>query len=141
MHSAFRTAIAVVVIAPLLSACSAQPTEFETEVELKNAGTDCDLDPKCWLPTQFQPSLVAGESVSLFNQWPLKGDPVKVVCETSGETLQDSTGKRSNRWFGILVPEEKIDSANTKATRIEGGYLGYVSALWLTDKETTAPNC
>ena len=141
MRSTFRAGIVLAVITPLFCACSATPVEFETTVELKKAGADCDLDPNCWLPTQFQPSLVAGESVSLFNKWPLKGDTVKVVCETTGETLQDSNYKQSDRWFGILVPEEKLDSADTKATRIEGGYLGYVSALWLADKGTTAPDC
>lgn len=140
MYSAVKLTVAGLATVALLSACSATPAEFETTVELKNASADCDLDPNCWLPTQFDAYLVGGQSVSLFDEWPSKGDTVKVVCEAVGEKLVDSTGKASTRWFGILVPTDKVNT-DVPAKKIEGGYLGYVSALWLADKQATAPEC
>jgi len=141
MRISLKAAAVCMATAALLTACSATESEFETTVELKNAGTDCDQDPDCWLPTQFQPSLVSGQSVSLPNEWPLKGDDVKVICETKGETLVDSRQRKSDRWFGILVPTDKLNPVSAAAEAIDDGYLGYVSALWLTDKKISAPAC
>jgi hypothetical protein len=124
-----------------LTACGESTTGFQTTVELANAGPDCDADPQCWLPTQFQASLTSGESVSLFNQWPTKGDEVTVICETTGEKLVDYIGHKSDKWYGILVPTDKLSDADTEAHPVEGGYLGYVSALWLAEKQATAPAC
>lgn len=136
-----KVGFSCLVLAITLSACSGSPTEFQTTVELADAGPDCDADPKCWLPTQFQPSLVGGESVSLFNEWPTKGDEVTVICETTGEQLVDYAGRESDKWYGILVPDDKLSETGSKAHPAKDGYLGYVSALWLAKKDTTAPEC
>jgi hypothetical protein len=143
MRSVIRVGLTCFVLATTLTACSTSTTkaEFKTTVELKKASPDCDVDPRCWLPTQFQPSLVKGESVSLFNEWPAKGDQVKVICETTGEKLVDYTGRGSRKWYGILIPTDKVSATNTKAHPVKGGYLGYVSALWLANKQSSAPAC
>ena len=145
MRSVIRTTLACigVVAVVLLTACSSPPPEvaFTLKVELHYANPACDQDPHCWLPTQLQPSLVSGESVSLFNKWPAKGDSVEVICETTGQSIRDYTGQTSHKWFGILVPTDKVVDSNTRAKKLEGGRLAYVSAAWLAHAKSHAPPC
>ncbi|MDB5181114.1 MAG: hypothetical protein JWO54_877 [Candidatus Saccharibacteria bacterium] len=140
MHSFMKSIVTISATVLLLAGCAAAKAEFQTTVTLENAGTDCDQDPNCWLPTQYGPKLVSGQSVSAFNEWPQKGDRVQVLCETTGERLSDAYGKTSNQWYGILVPSDKVVE-DIQVKEVEGGYLGYVSALWLADKDATAPAC
>ena len=141
--SVIRATVACVAVVVLLSACSESKPEvaFNLKVTLRYASPACDQDPHCWLPTQLKPKLVSGESVSLFNKWPEKSDTVGVVCQTTGQRINDYTGRASNKWFGILVPSNKVASTPTQAKSIKGGYLGYVSAVWLASTTATAPRC
>jgi hypothetical protein len=140
--SVIRATVACVAVVFLLSACSESNPEaaFNLKVELKYANPACDRDPHCWLPTQFHSQLASGESVSL-NTWPAKGDTVRVVCQTTGQSIRDYTGRASDKWFGIVVPADKLASSPTKAKPIKGGYLGYVSAVWMASTTNSAPKC
>lgn len=153
MHSFVRSAFVLTAAAVLLTACSENTAPipvtiaFELPVTLEYAGADCDVDDDCWLPTQFQPHLVDDQSVSLFGQWPAKGDVVGIICQTTGQLIQDYNGKNTDKWYGILVPTDKLVTeppaaqTDAKALRVEGGAIGYVSALWLADTDATAPPC
>jgi len=137
-------AAACMVSALLLSSCSQstpKETTFNLKVELKHASPACDQDPHCWLPTQAKPKLVSGESVSLYNKWPERGDSVHVICQTTGQHIKDYTDRASNKWYGILVPTNEFNSTTTDALSIKGGRLAYVSAVWLADTNKTAPAC
>ncbi len=145
MRFVLRTTLVCICAAVVvfLAACSSQPPEvaFTLKVELNYANVACDQDPHCWLPTQFQPSLVSGESVSLFHKWPAKGDTVGVICETTGQSIRDYTGRTSDKWFGILVPTDKVVDNNTRARKVEDGRLAYVSAVWLAHAKAHASPC
>ncbi len=154
MHSFVRSAVVLAAAAVLLTGCSGNPAPvptavaFELPVTLVKAGTDCDDDDQCWLPVQFAPHLVDGQSVSLFGEWPLKNkDTVAVICEISGQWIQNYDGEGTDKWYGILVPNDKIVTdpppaqLGAKAKKIDGGVIGYVSAQWLAATDATAPPC
>ena len=121
-------------------------TPFDTTVSINNFSPEC-MKVKCWLPTQFEPRLVKGQSVSLFNTWPMDGDTVHVLCETVGGTFRDTDGNNVNEWYGIFIPSEMAvmkDHPNLKdayAKPVEGGFVGYVGKPWLTDVGAIAPQC
>jgi len=140
MHSVMKIAVVSMATVALLTACSTTKIEYLTSVELNNAGVECDTNPYCWLPTQYEPAVVNGQSVGETDVWPVKGDYVVVVCETTGEKVTNSAGKESDRWFGIVVPKGKVTD-NIPITRVKDGYLGYVSSLWLAEKPVSAPDC
>lgn len=120
-----RTAVAAVVVVGLVTGCSSSggggrnaastsPTPsntvaapFDATVSLSDFSATC-REVACWLPTQWEPKLVKGETVSLRDKWPMDGMPVRVVCETTGETYRDQTGQDTDAWYGILVPSDKL---------------------------------
>lgn len=120
---------------------SPSTAEFDTKVSLGDLGAACQT--ACdWLPTQIGPSLVKGESVSLTEQWPKNGDAVHVVCQTTGESFRDELGVSTDKWYGIVVPPDKVNpGAEKKVKRLASGYLAYVGAAWLTDTDKVAPRC
>jgi hypothetical protein len=118
---------------------------FEAKVSISDISPTC-REVTCWLPTQWEPKLVKGETVGLRDKWPMDGMTVLVLCETGGETYRDQTGQESNAWYGILVPTDKLEplesGAGPKSLPVDGGYIGYVGAAWINgghDKQ--APYC
>lgn len=119
-------------------------TSFEGMVSLKNFSTLCS-EQKCWLPTQFEPKLVEGETVSLRDQWPMDGMKVEVVCQTIGQTYRDQTGQSRDDWYGINVPVDKLEplkpGSSPKTLPKSDGRIGYVGAAWIqggAGKQATA---
>ncbi|MDN5274535.1 MAG: hypothetical protein JWP06_436 [Candidatus Saccharibacteria bacterium] len=98
---------------------------------------------RCWLPTQFTTKLVNDVSVSRQGIWPMEGDAVRVLCQTVGGSYQNPAGQTVSNWYGILVPTDKLEpGADKQATKVTGGYLGYVGISWLTGGEgKLAPDC
>jgi hypothetical protein len=128
---------------------------FKALVDLKGFGATCDepdTNPKerCWLPTQFEPKLRAGETVTLRDKWPLHGHSVDVVCEVlQGEEYSDGKGNLHYEWYGILVPKGKAEpnpvprtstNRGRMPTSIDGKYLVFVPASWLVVRGTGAMN-
>lgn len=142
MHSLKGSAIACAAALGLLTGCSGSPSAepFEATVELDGASLECDQDDSCWLPTQYGPSLVPGASVSV-PSWPHKGQVVTVICETTGQSLSNMSGERSDTWYGIAIPTEHLASLGESVDKIDGQSVGYVGALWLADTESVAPTC
>ena len=141
--SAINIATMAIITTTALSSCSThtQPSGFDAIVSIRDAQPACQLE-RCWLPTQFTPTLVAGVSVSLFEQWPMDGDTVRVICHTAGGTFRDSSGKNTNEWYGILVPSDKVNpDTKQQAKRLDDGYLAYVGKVWLIDTSKTTPHC
>lgn len=121
-------------------------TDQEATVNLKGYGANCDEpetkpEEKCWLPTQFDPQIRAGETVTLRSAWPMHGDAVEVACEVAdGEVYSDGQGQSHRRWFGLLVPKDKADptpvpgtspNLGRVATSINGKFLVFVQASWV----------
>lgn len=147
-----RTAVAAVVVVGLVTGCSSSggggrnaastsPTPsntvaapFDATVSLSDFSATC-REVACWLPTQWEPKLVKGETVSLRDKWPMDGMSVRVVCETTGETYRDQTGQDTDAWYGILVPSDKLQplspGTGPKALPKSDGYVGYVGAAWI----------
>jgi hypothetical protein len=129
----------------------------EATVNLKGYGADCDEpetkpEERCWLPTQFDPQIRPGETVTLRNAWPMHGDTVEVACEVAqGEAYNDGQGKSHRRWFGLLAPKDKADPAPVPGTSpnlgrmptsIDGKFLVFVQASWvLASGNGTRDNC
>lgn len=118
---------------------------FEAKVSISDISPTC-REVVCWLPTQWEPKLVKGETVGLRDKWPMDGMTVLVLCETGGQTYRDQTGQESSAWYGILVPTDKLEplkaGTGPKSLPVDGGYIGYVGAAWITgghDKQ--APYC
>lgn len=107
---------------------------FHATVDLSNFDATCH-EVACWLPTQWAPKLVPGETVSLRNQWPMDGTVVLVVCQTNGETYRDQYGNPTDAWYGILVPADKLEplkpGVGPQSLPKDGGYIGYVGAAWI----------
>ncbi len=161
MSSWNRTLVGVAIILVFVAGCGSegvQTTEgtsttsvtpttapFEGTVFLKDFSALCS-EGQCWLPTQWTPKLVAGETVSLRDQWPMDGMQVEVVCQTTGESYRDQTGQSRDDWYGIKVPNDKLEPLSPgngpKALPKDDGWIGYVGAAWIkhgTDKR--APAC
>ncbi len=131
---------------------SASPTSsstvtapFDAIVSLSDFSATC-REVVCWLPTQFQPALVKGETVSLRDKWPMDGMTVRVVCETTGESYSDQTGQSTNAWYGIEVPTDKLEplkpGTGPKALPKDDGWIGYVGAAWIKGGSSKqAPAC
>ena len=119
---------------------------FEATVALSDFSATC-REVACWLPTQFQPARVKGETVSLRDAWPMDGMKVLVLCEGGGEAYQDQTGQETTAWYGILVPPDKLEpkpGTTKRPQKVEGrdGYIGYVGAAWLNGGHgKQAPYC
>lgn len=98
---------------------------------------------RCWLPTQFSAELVNDVSVAKQGVWPMEGDIVRVLCQTAGGSYRNPAGQTVSDWYGILVPTDKLEpGADKQATKVTGGYLGYVGISWLTGGEgKQAPDC
>jgi hypothetical protein len=128
-----------------LASSSTVTAPFDATVSLSDFSATC-REVVCWLPTQWEPKLIKGETVSLRDKWPMDGMTVRVVCETTGETYRDQTGHDTDAWYGILVPSDKLEplvhGVGPKALPKSDGYVGYVGAAWIkggSDKQ--APAC
>jgi hypothetical protein len=118
---------------------------FEATVSISDISPTC-REVICWLPTQWEPKLVKGETVGLRDKWPMDGMTVLVLCETGGETYRDQTGQESNAWYGILVPTDKLEplkpGESPKSLPVDDGWIGYVGAAWITGGHgKQAPYC
>lgn len=118
---------------------------FDATVSLSDFSATC-REVACWLPTQWAPKLVQGETVSLRDKWPMDGMTVHIVCQTTGEMYRDQTGQETDAWYGILVPSDKLEplrpGEGPKALPKNDGWIGYVGAAWIKggfDKQ--APAC
>jgi len=125
------------------SVAAAQP--FEATVSISDISPTC-REVTCWLPTQWEPKLVKGETVGLRDKWPMDGMTVLVLCETDGESYRDQTGQESNSWYGILVPTDKLEplkaGTGPKTLPVDGGQIGYVGAAWIDGGHgKQAPDC
>ena len=107
---------------------------FEAKVSLGDFSPTC-REVVCWLPTQWEPKLVKGETVSLRDKWPMDGMTVQVLCETNGEIYRDQAGQETDAWYGVLVPTDKLEplkpGTGPKSLPVDGGYIGYVGAAWV----------
>lgn len=118
---------------------------FTATVALTDFSATCSK-VVCWLPTQWAPKLVDGETVSLRDKWPMDGMTVLVVCQTTGETYRDQLGQNTDAWYGILVPTDKLEplkpGTGPRSLPINDGYIGYVGAAWIkTQPGEQAPSC
>lgn len=118
---------------------------IEVKIDVRAADQKC-AKQKCWLPTQFQSRLVAGETVSTRDLWPLQGDTVLAYCRERGERNRDLNGNSSDLWYGIVVPKEWLDEeADGRARKItlrgKVGYRARVNGLWLTEKDLAVESC
>jgi hypothetical protein len=121
-------------------ATSARPTSlsvvtapFDATISLSDFSATC-REVTCWLPTQFEPRLVKGETVSLRDKWPMDGMAVRVVCATTGETYNDQTGQSTNAWYGIAVPADKLEpgaSIHARKAPDDNGWIGFVGVAWI----------
>lgn len=155
-----RSIVALSVTALLSAGCTTRmevhsspaptPAPFQANIDLSSFGGDCQK-VKCWLPTQFRPKLVKGESVSLKETpkrhgWPMDGDAVWVVCVAKGGSYHNGSGQSVNDWYGIRVPSNKMaDGAWQHALTTSPGkaqFVGFVGASWIKGGEgKQAPPC
>lgn len=147
MRSILGAVLALVMI--VTPACATHDEKalepFEGRVAITDFSETCQ-QVTCWLPTQFEPKLAARQSVSLYDQWPMDGDIVRVVCQTKGDPYRDTTGTEVRQWYGIFVPADKVvpqalDGEYPEARPIQDGYLGYVGVSWIDDLRQTPPEC
>jgi len=116
---------------------------FKGTVNLRDYGSDCDSpDEFCWLPTQFDPVIVSGQTVSERetipgrngNGWPKQDDMIDVLCKTTGQEYQDVNRVKHTDWYGVGVPNDKLEpnpGTNKKPLKLDQGYLAYVQAAWV----------
>lgn len=152
MHSSKRGLLVAAMVLSLTVACSSNNGDngsttsanstpssvatapFDATVSLSDFSATC-REAVCWLPTQWAPKLVPGETVSLRNKWPMDGMTIRVVCETTGETYRDQTGQETDAWYGIVVPSDKLEplkpGTGPKALPKGDGWIGYVGAAWI----------
>ena len=135
---------------------------FTATVSNRAIGGDCAAPVNCWHPTQFDATLVDGESVSLREVttpdhkvvltpgWPSNGDEVEVVCTKEGldgGSYQTPGDHRITAWHGIRVPESKLASGALENPRLKKtpdgkDYLGFIGASWFTGADgKQAPAC
>ncbi len=136
MNALLRGIAATMLVCIPLSGCSGTNGPGNATVVLKDFDPACDADPDCWLPTQYMPKLVSGQTVSLWDEWPAKGDRITVLCQTTGQSFTDGNGYVYNTWYRILVPSDKAvpethDGQGPEAEPIDGGFAAYVGAKWL----------
>lgn len=88
----------------------------------------------CWLPVQFGPQLVQGESVSKVETWPMDKQRVHIICATKGERFRDQNGSWVDDWFQITVPSNEVSPAvlhDPRLLRIQKDFAGFVGAPWV----------
>lgn len=117
------------------------PAPFEAVVKLDDL-PDC-AKVTCWLPTQFGPAVVDGETVSLRDKWPMEGTKVRVLCKTGGASYRNAAGQSIWDYYGILVPNDQVEpGSKQRAIKVADGYLGHVGISWLSGGEgKQAPDC
>ena len=147
MRSILGAVLALIML--VTTACATHeekaPEPSEPRVAITDFSETCKRET-CWLPTQFEPRLVGGQSVSLHNQWPMDGDTVRVVCQTKGDAYRDTTGTELRQWYGIFVPADKaspeaLDGTYPEARPIQDGYLGFVGVSWIDGLQQTPSEC
>jgi hypothetical protein len=120
----------------------------------KNQDENCkdedEPEEHCWLPTQHDPVIRVGETITLRDEWPRQDDGVEVACTSFGEEYRDGDGRTRVDWFGLLVPKDKIDSnpvppnspnLGRMPTSINGQLLVFVQAAWIVREPGKLHDC
>ncbi len=100
-----------------------------------------------WVPTQFAPKFVEGESVAKVEVWPKNHDAITVFCQTDGEQyLNPYSQTLETKWYGVIVPPSDVDPqaiSKVQDTPSQNA-IGYLQAFWLKGEDTaafSAPPC
>jgi len=128
---------------PQVTPTTQQPPQgFTSSLDLSNLPKSPD-----WVPTQFAPKLVEGESVARVEVWPKNHDSITVICQIDGEQyLNPYNQTLETKWYGVIVPPSYVDpQAISKAQDTPNrNVIGYIQAFWLKGEDTaafSAPAC
>lgn len=136
------------------------PTPVFIRVVVDTSKSSCvkDLAAKpgtCYLPIYTRPTFEApSEPVNSAPEskctpknerrcWPQPDTELRAVCKLEGTHIQDSMGRGSAAWYGVVIPQgELLVDRTLLPSTLEDEVVGFASEVWLRKlDQQELPSC